>query len=101
MHCQPLRSRLCQYIDEDVGGGDHYYSQMSPNRLFRCHMIDVGSRNAESAVIFGSTARTSAVRFDRAEVVGECCVAQVESPCGSDSVAEALVEGSDYSEDRE
>ncbi len=63
---------------------------MSPHRLLRGDMMDVGTRDAETAVVFWPAARTRAVRFYGGEVVGERRVAEIQGSGGNDGVAEAL-----------
>lgn len=52
--------------------------------------MDVGTRDAETAVVFWPAARTRAVRFYGGEVVGEGRVAEIQGSGGNDGVAEAL-----------
>lgn len=51
---------------------------MSTGRLLGGDVMDVGARDAETALFFWPAAWACAVRFYRGEVVGERCMAEVE-----------------------
>ena|SRR5665213_576694 len=65
-------------------------SQVSTNSLLRRQMVDVGSSDSKSTVADGSAACTGAVSFNRAEVLREARVLEVQDPVSRDGVAEAL-----------
>lgn len=53
------------------------HAQMSPRRLLGGNMMDVGARDAETAVFFWPAAWAFAVRFYGGEVVGERSMAEI------------------------
>lgn len=73
-----LPARVRFPTEEDAVEGVGWHAQMSTGRLLRGNVMDVGARDAETALFFWPAAWACAVRFYRGEVVGERCMAEVE-----------------------
>ena len=67
---------------------------MSTGRFLGSDVINVSTRDAETAFFFRPAARALTARFYGGEVVGKGCVAEIQGAGGDDGVAEALVESS-------
>lgn len=63
---------------------------MSAGGFLACHVMDVGSRDAQTAVFARQAARARAVGLDGREVARVRAVAEVDGAGGDDGVAEAL-----------
>lgn len=67
---------------------------MSAGRLLASYMVDVSSRDAETAVFGRDAAGAGAVRLDGGEVVCVGAMAEVDGAGGGNGVAETLRLGS-------
>ena len=64
---------------------------MSTCRLLGSDMVNISTRYAEAALLFGPAAWTCAVYFYGGEVVGKRGVAEIQITGGDYGVAEALM----------